>query len=81
MREDTKKLFRVTTRKGFGPYGCFYVVALDPEDAYSEVRRYLDKNELCYANERELDRVELLAENYKYAECETILLIQDQATQ
>lgn len=68
----TKKLYRVTTRKG-NP-GMFYVVATGPTAAYKAVRVFLDENDFFFTHERELDRIELIAEHTVYPDCATRLL-------
>lgn len=68
-------LYRVTTKKGFGRYGVFYVIANDPTSAYTMVKGYLDKNDICFLNERELDKIELIASPPPYPLCDTIILI------
>lgn len=71
-----KKLYRVTCRgmtHGDQPHGIAYVVAADPADAYKKVRASLDERNLGFAKERELDKIELLAEVGNYPECGTAL--------
>ena len=67
-------LYRVTTKKGYGDCGVFHVVAQDAGQAYAAVRAFLDNKDLCFTNERALDRVELLAEGKLYPECGSRLL-------
>lgn len=68
-------LYRVTTLKKHGRYGTIYVVEADPTSAYNRVKEYLDKNDLCFINERELDKVELIAGPPPYPLCESIILL------
>lgn len=71
-----KKLYRVTCRGmtyGDRPHGVAYVVAGNPDEAYKKVRASLDERNLGFANERELDKVELLAEAGNYPECGRVL--------
>jgi len=46
-----------------------YVVAEDAADAYRRVRAELDKTDLGFTKGREMDKVELLAEEGMYPEC------------
>ena len=54
----TFKLFKVTLRGGINPgstnYNASFVVAESPDAAYQAVRDFLDKNDLCYDDEREV---------------------------
>lgn len=78
--KDTDKLFRVTC-KGMqysitGPaYGVSYVIAKDPSQAYERVRHFLDTEDLGYTSDRELEKVELIAENYMYTKTGTLFII------
>ena len=49
-------------------HGLAYVVAEDAADAYRRVRSRLDKTDLSYQG-REMDKVELLAEEGMYPRC------------
>ena len=75
---DTNKLYLVTLR-GFsmnitGPtLGSSYVVAKNTDEAYQKVRNYLDQNDFGYKKDRELYKIELLAENYNFTNVGTIL--------
>ena len=68
-------LYRVTCKgmtvqyAGNSVHGVVYVIADNSHDAYSQVRQYLDDNDLGFRYERCLDKVELLAENRTYPEC------------
>ena len=77
----TFKLFKVTLRGGINPgstnYNTSFVVAESPDAAYQAVRDFLDKNDLCYDDERELKSIELLAEDSKYPACRTMLFLVD----
>lgn len=69
------KLFLVTLRGMQAPvafgmaHGTAYVVAEDPTSAYQKVRDELDKHDFGFAHERELSKVELLAEDSLYPGC------------
>lgn len=75
------KLFRVTCRGMKVPVGSFcahgsaYVVAADSHAAYDAVRSYLDLKDIGFSRERELDRVELLADSVEYPDCGLRLFI------
>jgi hypothetical protein len=73
MNKDCLKLFLVET-KALGKYGRFYVISHDPTSAYNMVRDFLDKKNLCFSVDRELDSITLLAEEYEYTCSGTILL-------
>lgn len=77
---ETLKLYKVTIRGGFNAtstdYNESYVVAKSPNDAYKQVRKYLDDNDLCFDDERELDTIRLIAECGRYPSCKTILFIE-----
>ncbi len=80
MGKDTNKLYRVTLRGLNGweagvSYGVSYVVAKDPTEAYQKVRDYLDEKKYGFGYERELEKIELLAEAYDYAMCKTMLFL------
>ena len=58
-------------------YNESYVVANDSNEAYLKVRSFLDRNDIGFVNQRELDSVQLLAEDTQYPECKTILFVGD----
>jgi hypothetical protein len=78
--EERMRLYRVTlrgmTHNSTGmAYGVSYVVASDPTSAYQKVRDFLDKNDIGYSKDRELDKVELIADTYRYNDTRTILYL------
>lgn len=82
----SRKLYRVTCKgmtyssSGGTVFGVAYVVAKNTDAAYEQVRQALDSRALGFKSERELDRVELLAEEADYPDCNTILYIDEQET-
>jgi hypothetical protein len=64
----TRKLYRVTLkglacRSGSGQcYGEAYVVAEDPTAAYQQVKSRLESDDIGFEHDRELDTVQLIAE-------------------
>ena len=75
------KLFRVTIRGLFGGgvstrYQTTYVVATDPTTAYDMVREYLEKRRLGTSNDREMEQIELIAEEGDYPKCYIRLMVQ-----
>ena len=77
MKKDTLKLFKVNL-KGLSSvtgvnYQSSYVVAKDPTEAYKMVRDFLDTEDLGFPDDRELDFISLLAEDYKYTDVRTLL--------
>ena len=78
--ENSVKLFRVTLRgmtySSTGvAYGVSYVVAKDPTEAYTKVRSFLDKEDLGFSGERALDKIELIADAYRYADVKCMLYL------
>lgn len=74
MTEKTLKLYRVTCRgmqtSVTGPaYGVSYALAGDPTRAYEKVRKYLDDQDIGFAADRELEKIELVAEATDYPNC------------
>jgi cobalamin biosynthesis protein CbiG len=54
-------------------YGIGYVVATDAEEAYQLMRTSLEERNIGFRGERELETIELLAEQTAYPNCCTIL--------
>ena len=50
-------------------HGDVFVVADGTDEAYKKVRDYVDLKELGFYSERELNRIELLAEEGDYPNC------------
>jgi len=73
------KLYKVEIHGGFSShstdYHTSYVVAADPTSAYKIVREFLDKEDLCFRNEREMKSVELIADTEHYGDCRTLLFL------
>lgn len=80
MSELTKKLYRVTLKgmtfsTNATVYGISYVVATNSHEAYLKVKESMDKKDLGYTKDRELDKVELIAEDYQYTSAGYILYL------
>lgn len=74
-----KKLYRVNLRglassTGVG-YQTSYVIAKNPDEAYRKVRKYLDDKDYGFSHERELESVELIADEYEYTDVRTRLFL------
>ena len=72
------KLYKVTCRGMTSNYigvahGAAYVVANNPEEAYSKLRSHLDKHNLGFRKDRELHTIELVAEDCTCPSCGTPL--------
>lgn len=50
-------------------YGHPYVVANSTDEAFNKVKEYVNKRNLGFARERELDTITLLAEEGDYPDC------------
>lgn len=79
MTADTQKLFRVRLCGLANSTGVShhlsYVVAKDPTEAYLKVRRWLDEKDYGFLHDRELDSIELLAEDDEHTEVRTRLFL------
>ena len=79
MKEE-QKLYRVTLRgmtyitTGVVE-GISYVVATGAEEAYQKVKKRLDDKNYGFSEDRELDKVELLASTYEYTDTKTLLYL------
>lgn len=73
------KLFFVKIRGGYTSnctnYNEFYVVAKNSDEAYRKVRDFLNKENIGFEYEREMDTITLLAEEPNYPECRTLLFL------
>lgn len=78
--EKELKLYRVTLRgmtystTGLVE-GISYVVADNSDEAYQKVKRRLDAKDYGFKHERELDKVELIADTYEYSGVRTLLYL------
>lgn len=67
------KLYRVNLKgmkDGMGTiYGMPYVVANDSAEALKKVQEYIQKRDLGFECEREMESIELLAEEGDYPKC------------
>jgi|GEM_PF-2464461 len=73
-------LFKVTINARIGSgidYQNSYVVADSMDEAYSLVKKFLDKEDICFSDERELKSVSLIADTDRYPKCGTLLFISD----
>lgn len=50
-------------------HGIALVVATNPDAAYQKLRKHLDEQDLGYGKDRELETVELIAEDCDYPDC------------
>lgn len=78
--ENSKKLYKVTLRgmtyNSTGVvYGVSFVVAETTDEAYKRVREFLDKHDIGFSRDRELDHIQLIAENYQYTHVEHLLFL------
>ena len=77
--KKTAKLFLVNLRGLSSMTGVQrnknYVVANDTNEAYKKVRDWLDSKEYGFRYERELESIELLAENCEYTDVRIMLFI------
>ena len=79
MKEE-QKLYRVTLRgmtySTTGVVkGISYVVATGAEEAYQKVKKRLDDKNYGFSEDRELDKVELLAGTYEYTDTKILLYL------
>ena len=70
------KLYKVVLKGlqycgGCAALGTSYVVAEDPTTAYKKLRSYLDENDVGFRRDRELERIELIADEGFFDGCGT----------
>lgn len=68
-------LYRVTCRGLQPENGVAYVVADDPAKAYEKVRADLNNRDIGFPSDRELSKIELLAQDAEYPDCKTRLYL------
>lgn len=72
------KLYRVKLRGFYNkPMGAPMVVATDPTAAYEIVKKWLDEKDYGFRKDRELDCVELVADDYEYTDAPSRLFLQN----
>jgi len=78
----SNKLYRVTLRgttysfsRGGMDYATSYVIAEDPSQAYEKVKKKLDEYNVGSSNDRELDKIELLASDHRFNNIQTLLYL------
>ncbi len=78
--EKRMKLYRVVlrgmTHESTGiSYGISYAVAENSDEAYKKVKEFLNENDLGRSQDRELDRVELIADTHRYTDVGCLLFL------
>jgi len=74
--QDTNKLYRVVLRGMTSTvYNMSYVIAKSADEAYRKVRKFLDDSDIGFRKDRELEKVELLAEEYQYTDTGTMVFL------
>lgn len=70
------RLYRVTLR-GFRLNGenINYAVAEDSNEAYLKVRKFFDSKNYGLSEDREMDKIELIADEDEYCACKTLLIL------
>lgn len=71
---DKQKLYRVRLKGMCSSvsgtcYGIPYVIAHNPTEALKKVQDYIEERDLGFQCDREMDRIELLAEEGDHPEC------------
>lgn len=73
------ELYKVTIRGGYSSTGInyneCYVVAKDPTKAYQKYRVFLDKEDICFNDDREMKTIELIADTERYGKCKMLLFL------
>ena len=57
------------------PWGIAYILAEDPTEAYEKLKSRLKEADAGYPDDRELDKVTLIAEDGLYPKCRMQLII------
>jgi hypothetical protein len=78
--DDLMKLYRVLLKGMHGNvvsthYGHPYVIADTPTEALEKVQDYLTKRDIGFVHEREMETIELLAEEGDYPDCNIQLFL------
>ena len=78
---ETRKLYLAKTglSKYFSGvnYSHFYVVARSADEVVQVVEAFLEKSQLGFSSERVVTSIELIAEDTRYPDCGTILIVCD----
>ena len=73
------KLYLVKIKGSFSPagndYSEVYVLADDSNSAYYTYKNYLDKQNILFKNEREMESVTLIAETGDFPSCRKLLFL------
>ena len=73
------KLYRVKLKgsPSHGSVDCYtpYILANDPTEAYKKIRKILDEKDYGFESDREMQSIELLADDYEYNECKNLLIV------
>lgn len=74
------KLYRVICKGMHGSItgprqGIAYVLAKDPTEAYNKLRAYLDAGDIGFRKDRELDRIELIADEDPTTDAGTMVFL------
>jgi len=69
------KLFRVHIKGSGGKYDTSYVVADGFDSVYQKVREFLDREDICFSNQRESKSIELVADSDQYGDIDTLLFL------
>ena len=56
-------------------YGKSFVLADDPSSAYNKVKEFVDKEDLGFVHNRELEYIELLADEGRYNDVGTMVFV------
>ena len=78
--QESNKLFRVVLRGMTSSvtgvaYGISYVIAKNMDEAYRKVRKFLDDQDIGFRKDREIEKVELLAEDDQYTDTGAMLFL------
>ena len=69
------KLAGMRTNIGKVAYGDSYVLANDPTEAYQTLKNFVDKHDLGFIRDREMESVTLLASEEKYNKIGRLVLV------
>ena len=80
IKDSPNKLYRVTLNgmsySSTGViYGVSYVIAKNTDEAYKKVKSFLNENDIGFSKDRELDKIELIADSYRYSDVGYLLYL------